>query len=219
MKKLLLALSLSLSFNVLANDCQDLVKCVETVSKLTGKKYLFDGRLKGELKASSNVQITAENADTLFSYILNITGYSRVPTLEKDTYKIVESRDIRYESLATFSATLTETPSTPKTEDYVLVTYQLTNFKDGQSREIANSLRPFMSRYGRIIESYASNTLTLQETASKVSQLLDIIRKSDRALTVEEITMKKEREETREKKKLANQNVKLDLNIKKMNQK
>lgn len=205
MKNLLLVLCLVLSFNSYANDCVDLAKCTEHVSKLTGKKYLYDGSLKGDFKASTNLKFTADNADTLFSYVLNLAGYSRVPTVEKDTYKIVASRDIRYETLPLLSASLTETPAIPKNEDYYSLTYTLTHFKDGQSREIANSLRPFMSRYGRIIELYGASTITIMETASKLPQLLEIIKRSDRVLTKEEIALRKEREVRMDKKKAQNE--------------
>lgn len=197
----LIALSLSLilfSFNSFAaNDCAELNKCVESVSKLTGKKYIYDGKLKGELKTSSNFELTAENADNLFSTILNLNGYSRVPTAVKDTFKIIESRDIRYESLPTVNADMKTTPVFPQTEDYILLAYKFTNSKQGQTREAANSSRVFMSRYGRIIE--IGDTVTLQEMASKMPQLLELIRRADRVYTKEEMAMKKEREERLEK--------------------
>lgn len=191
MKKILLSLCLSLSFNVFANDCQDLNKCVELISKLTGKKYLYDGNLQGNLKTSSNLEINAENADTLFSYILNVNGYSRVPTTIKDTYKIVAARDIRYESVTAIKADLNTTPVFPTTEDYILLTYKFAHYKDGQTRELSNSLRPFMSRYGRIIETL--DTVTIQEMATKLPQQLEFMKKIDRALTKEEIALKKQR--------------------------
>lgn len=197
MKKILLALCLALSFNAFSDDCQDLSKCVEQVSKLTGKKYLYDGKLKGELKSSSNLQINAENADTLFSYILNANGYTRIPTVEKDTYKIIEARDVRYESTSALKADLTTTPAIPATEDYFLLTYKFTNYKDGQPRELSNTLRPFMSRYGRIIETMDS--VTIQEMGTKLPQQLEFMRKIDHALTKEEIALKKQRQEDYEK--------------------
>ncbi|NOT80842.1 MAG: hypothetical protein HOP07_17795 [Bacteriovoracaceae bacterium] len=192
MKKIILTLSLLISVNVIANEsCQDLTKCVEIVSKLTGKKYIFSGKLEGELKSSSNFVITSENADTMFSYILNASGYSRVPTVEKDTYKIVPARDIRYESVSALKADLNTTPVIPSTEDYVFLTYKFANYKDGQPRELSNTLRPFMSRYGRIIELIDS--VTIQEMGTKLPQQLEFMRKVDRPLSKEEIAIKKQR--------------------------
>jgi general secretion pathway protein D len=192
MKKIILAICLTISVNLLAADnCQDLAKCVETVSQLTGKKYIYSGKLEGELKSSSNFAITAENADTMFSYILNASGYARIPTIEKDTFKIIMARDIRYESVSALKADLTTTPIFPASEDYVLLTYKFTNFKDGQPRELSNTLRPFMSRYGRIIELIDS--VTIQEMATKLPQQLEFMRKIDHPLSKDELAIKKQK--------------------------
>ena len=192
MKKILLTLCLAISVNVLAADnCQDLARCVETVSKLTGKKYIYSGKLEGELKSSSNFVITAENADTMFSYILNANGYARIPTVEKDTYKIIFARDIRYESVSALKADLNTTPTFPATEDYIFMTYKFANYKDGQPRELSNTLRPFMSRYGRIIE--LMDSVTIQEMATKLPQQLEFMRKVDRPLSKDELAIKKQR--------------------------
>lgn len=200
MKKILLALCLCLSFNVFANDCQDLNKCVEFVSKLTGKKYLYDGNLQGNLKTSSNLEINAENADTLFSYILNVNGYSRVPTTVKDTFKIVKASEIRYESLSALKADMNTTPVLPVTEDYVLLTYKFTHYLNGQPRELANSLRPFMSRYARIIE--LMDSVTIQEMGTKLPQQLEFMKKIDRALSKEEIALRVKRSEDNERREM-----------------
>lgn len=198
MKNIYLAVCLSLSFNLFANECGDLSKCVEFVSKLTGKQYIYDGTLKGELKSSSNFQMTAENADILFSSILNINGYTRIPTAVKDTYKIIEARDVRYATVPTFKADMKTTPEIAPTEDYVFLAYKFNFFKQGQTREASNSARPFMSRYGRIIET--GDTVTVQEVANKMPQMLEHFRRSDREYTKEEVAMREKREARLEKK-------------------
>lgn len=198
MKKILLALCFSFSFNVFANECSDLAKCVEFVSNLTGKKYMYDGALKGEFKASSNFQLTAENADTLFSTILNINGYTRIPTAVKDTYKIIEARDVRYATVPTIQADMKTTPEIAMTEDYVFLAYKFNYYKQGQTREASNSARPFMSRYGRIIE--VGNTVTVQEVANKIPQMLEILRRADREYSKEEIALMEKREVRLERK-------------------
>jgi hypothetical protein len=182
-----------------ANECADLSKCVEFVSKLTGKKYLYEGKLKGELQTSSNLQMTSENADNLFTYILSVNGYARVPTIEKDTYKIVEARDIRYQTTPTIHVDKDSTLQVPNTEDYYFMIYKFKNYQHGQLRQVSNSLRPFMSRYGRIIET--SDLLSVQEVASKLSVALDFAKKFDRELSKEEIKKWEESEKERKDEK------------------
>ncbi len=189
------------SFGARAQDCGDLLKCVELVSKLSGKKYIYDKDLKGSVLFSSNIQINAENADVLFTRILNINGYLRVPTAIKDTYSISSLKDIRYETLPTIMVDMQSAPSLPENDDYYLMTYKFKNYKNGQVREASNSLRPFMSRYGRVIELKTKGALVIQENASKLNQLFEIIKSNDRELSKAEIQMMKEQEIKNEKRR------------------
>lgn len=200
MKALLLSLSL-LSFSAMAaNECADLGKCVEYVSKLTGKKYIFNGTiLKGNLQSSSNTEINATNADTMFTYILDMNGYARVPTAVKDTYMIVEARDIRYQTLPVLEASKDSKPSIPETYDYYSFSYKFKNYSAGQLKETSNAFRPFMSRYGRIIENKATGTVYVNEVATKLAQAYDLMKTNDREWTKEEIAKMKEEEAKREK--------------------
>ncbi|MGZ3787614.1 MAG: hypothetical protein ACXVLQ_03785 [Bacteriovorax sp.] len=184
MKKLFI-ISILFSLNAFANECIDLTKCVEHISKLTGKKYIYEESLKGGLQASSNFQITSENADTVFTSVLSANGYSRVPTNEKDTFKIVNSRDIRYETLPSINADKNTKLQVPNNDDYYMMFFKFKNYKHGQLRMTGNGLRPFMSRYGRIIET--GDLLAVQEKASKLQLVYEIAKNNDRELSKDEI--------------------------------
>ena len=118
--KIFIMMLVMMSFNLQANECLELSKCIEHISKLTGKKYLYEGKLKGELQATTNLQIDSTNADTLFTYILNVNGYARVPTSEKDTYKIIEARDIRYSTTPAIHTDKSHAPNIVNNEDYLI---------------------------------------------------------------------------------------------------
>ena len=196
--KVILAALVLMSFALQAEECADLSKCVEYVSKLTGKKYMYDKEFKGGLQTSSNMQINAENADVLFTSILEINGYGRVPTGVKDTYKIVALRDIRYETVPKISVDSQTAPTIVPNSDYFLMSYKFKNYKQNQMRETANSLRPFMSRYGRVIEIKQTGFLILQESSSKINQLYDLIKANDRELSKDEVVMMEKEEKRRE---------------------
>ena len=192
-------LILLISFGVRAEECADLVKCVELVSKISGKKYIYDKEIKGGIHSSSNIQLNAENAEVLFTRILNLNGYVRIPTAIKDTYSISALADIRYETLPTINVDMQTPPSLPQNDDYYLMTYNFKNYNNGQVRETTNLLRPFMSRYGRVIELKTKGALIIQENASKLNQLYDIIKSNDRVLSKAEIQLMKEHEIKQEK--------------------
>lgn len=197
MKFFLIALCL-LSFNLQAEECSDLKKCVESVSKLTGKKYMYDKEFKGGLQSSSNLEITAENAEVLFTSILEINGYGRVPTGVKDTYKIVALRDIRYEAVPMVSSDAQTAPAIPANSDYYLMNYKFTNYSQFQLRNSANSLRPYMSRFGRIIESKGTGVLTVHESGIKMHQIYEILKLQDRPYTKDEMIAFEKEEMKRE---------------------
>lgn len=191
MKALILSLLLVTSFVVEANECLELTKCIEYVSKLTGKKYIYDLKeVRGGLQSSTNFEINAANADTIFTYILDLNGYSRIPTAEKDTYTIISSRDIRYHALPMVKVDSTTPPKVIPNSDYYMMGYKFKHFKDGQLRMSANRLRPFMSRYARIIEE--GDMAYVQEIASKLDLVYEMLKNSDRELSKEETKERKE---------------------------
>lgn len=196
--KIFLVTLMLMSFGAYANECVELVKCVEHVSKLTGKKYMYNKDFKGGLQVSPNMTITKENADTLFTRILEINGYARVPTTVPDTYTIIELRDIRYETLPTLTVDVQTPPTLTQNSDYYLMTYKFKFYDQGQLKETANSLRPFMSRFGRVIEFKGKGVLIIQENASKLNQLYEIIKGSDRELTKAEAKQMQDEEKKRE---------------------
>jgi general secretion pathway protein D len=53
---------------------------------------------------------------------------------------------------------------------------QIIPLKYVSSREVANSFRPFMSRYGRIIEIKQTNTVIVQETGTHINRLMKLIK-------------------------------------------
>lgn len=182
-----------------ASECADLVKCVEHVSKLTGKKYFWDGSLKGDLKASSNFVLTAENADLLFTEILDTNGFARVPSSVPDTFRIIEARDIRYHSLPNIRTGIeTEKFEAPAGKDYYYFEYVFKNNEQGQAAFAANNLRPFLSRYGRVMTN--GNIMIVQDLASKLPVAFRIARGMDRALTKTELNRAREREKNFKKK-------------------
>lgn len=186
-----------LTFNTFAFSCPDLNNCLENISKITGKKYILQEKLKGSIETTSNLEVTTENADTFLSQILQLNGYSRVPTESKDTYLIVSSRDIRYYASTSYTADKSTTPAFPKNSDYSQLTYKFKNYHHGQPRETANSLRPFMSRYGRIIELKNAGSITIHELNSHLPLVLEMARLVDRELSKEEVKKFEENEKER----------------------
>lgn len=136
------------------------------MQKLTGLNLILDKDIKGKISISSPTPITMGDAWKAYLQALSINGYSLVKT--GAFYTIVNNRDIRYSPTTMYTGTYT-----PNTENYVM---QIIALKYINSREVANSFRPFMSRYGRIIEMRQTNTVIVQETGTHINRLMKLIK-------------------------------------------
>lgn len=175
-------------------NCDRLLLCLEKASALTGKNYLYDDmNLKETVGSVGKINWTKENADILIGELLASAGYYRLD-MGNDIYKLINAIDVRYISgVKSFSATRESNdplPS-PNSADPVELVYHSKNGLERPS-EIARNLRPFMSRYGRVIDERSGGLIIIRDTASAIPQLLSLIRKMDTPVTPEE---KKSREQ------------------------
>ena len=172
------------------NSCKNVVSCVELVSKLTGKSYSASTKLEGKVWSSKSFKLTKENADSYLSEVLHDHGYTRVK-VNDNRYRIVQARDIRYTPTMMYNG---NTEKVPMSDDYVMVSYKM---KDGGlTTEVTRSFRPFMSRYGRIIDMKPQGTLIFQDTGRNANRLMNLLKKLDKKPTKEELEA---REDARER--------------------
>ena len=170
--------------------CSDLNQCVEIVSKLTGKKYIYTEKLKGKAHLSENITLTKKNAGNYLSHILNQNGYTRL-FFDKNTYSIISARDVRYNATNMVRASYKKAPNLPNNDDYHMMIY---SFRLPLiSEEITKNFRPFMSRYGRITNLKIINKIIVQDTAKNLKRFYEIIKEVDRKPT-KKIVSKLQRE-------------------------
>lgn len=160
----------------LGKDCTALDSCIESFSQVTGDKYLFNTEIKGVVKGIGSIKIDKTNANFYLSSILFDNGYTRIK-VKKDTYKIISARDIRYNATPQYSFKAGEELKVPENFDYYMLTYKLKNPE--VSKHITRALRPFMSRYGRIIDSTLSSHLIIQDSGNNLNRLAKLVEKMD----------------------------------------
>lgn len=151
------------NFNFKNTEILDLTNFMQ---KLTGLNLILDKDIKGKISISATTPITVGDAWKAYLQALSINGYSLVKS--GAFYTIVNNRDIRYSPTTMYTGSFT-----PNTENYVM---QIIPLKYVNSREVANSFRPFMSRYGRIIEIKQTNTVIVQETGTHINRLMKLIK-------------------------------------------
>ena len=159
------------------NECSTLDKCAEAVSRITNKQYLYPNKWKGKVQGTKGIILTAESADNLYSQILHENGYTRILLDDKKTYRIINARDVRYTPVPQATSNFDSAPVLPNNADYHMMTYQMRYSL--ASSVITRSLRPFMSRYGRIIDNKINGTLVVQDTATNLKRLYGLMKQMD----------------------------------------
>ncbi|CBW26144.1 putative general secretion pathway protein D [Halobacteriovorax marinus SJ] len=151
------------SFDFPNTSLTDLTKHMQ---KLTGINLILDKDLKGKVSIMAPTAITVGDAWRAYLTALNINGYTLVKS--GSFYKIVNARDIRYTPTKIYTGNFT-----PNTDNYVMRILPLKNIN---STEVTRSFRPYMSRYGRIIEIKQTNTIIVQDTGSNINRLARLIK-------------------------------------------
>jgi type II secretory pathway component GspD/PulD (secretin) len=163
-------------------SCRLVRECVELAAELTGKKYMAGkGELQGEIQNLGEVVWTGENADQLLSEVLGNADYYRVLVAETGVYYILPAKDIRFEGrLKSFAASLDSGDELPPASraDYAELVYTVKH-DPKMASAIAPNLRPFISRYGRVIDIPASGAIIVRDNLQILHGLLPLIRKMD----------------------------------------
>lgn len=143
-----------------------LVDLTKHMQKMTGINLILDKDLKGKISIMAPSAITVGDAWKAYLTALNINGYTLVKS--GSFYQIVQSRDIRYTPTNIYTGGFT-----PETDNYVMKIIPLKNI---DSTEVTRSFRPFMSRYGRIIDIKQTNTIIVQDTGTNIKRLMRLIK-------------------------------------------
>lgn len=149
-------------------DVQDLI---QTISEITGENFILDESVKGKkITVVAPGGFKSENAMRLFETILSLNGFSVV---KKDGSNIiVPKRDIKFQDIPTeFGMDYAES-----SDGFITRLVELQNV---QANEVANILKPLISREGDIVVYPATNTLIIIERVDNLNRILKIIENFD----------------------------------------
>ncbi len=150
----------------------DIKDLIQTMSEITGETFILDDSVKGKRVTIITPQggFKKQNSLKLFETILDLNGFSIV---KKDGInEVVQKRDIKTESIPTeVGVSVGES-----TESFIT---RLVPLKNVEADNVANILKPLISRDGDIAVYPELNTLIIVETRANINRLLEIIENLD----------------------------------------
>lgn len=145
----------------------DIMEVTKHMQKLTGLNLILDKEASGKkISISAPNPITVGDAWRAYLAALNMVNLTIVKT--GAFYKIINIRDIRYVPTKIYTGSYT-----PDTEQHVM---KVISLKNVDANEITRNFRPFMSRYGRIIDIKQTNTVIISDTGTNIARLEKLIK-------------------------------------------
>ncbi|MCK4905607.1 type II secretion system protein GspD [bacterium] len=142
------------------------------VSKVTGKNFLLDDRVRGKVTIISPTQIPVEEVYAVFLSVLEVRGFTAIPAGR--VTKIVPMATARQSSLPTsIGKEISEMPMEDK-----MITH-LIPLEYADSQQIIAILTPLISGQGHLTSYQPTNTLIVTDTSSNIHKLLTIINTFD----------------------------------------
>lgn len=143
----------------------ELSDLIQTISALTGKNFVYDDSVRGKATIISAQPMTQEEAYQLFLTVMNVKGYTVVPS--GTTHKII----------ATKIASQSDIPTINTAANQNQFVTSMIALKHINAADIASSiLSPLMPKTSNIAIYQPSNMLILTDNAANIDRLSKIIK-------------------------------------------
>jgi general secretion pathway protein D len=159
----------------------DIREFVTQVSVITGKSFVVDPRVKGNVTVISSASMDKDTIYELFLSVLRVHGYAAVPT--GNITKIVQ------QVLAKQSSNPKDFLSPSRSEELVTAVIPVRN---SPSEDLVKILRPLIPQYGHVAGITSPNVLIISDHSENIARLTEIVNRIDIAdnQTVKIISLK-----------------------------
>lgn len=156
----------------------ELADLIQTVSELTGKNFLYDDTVKGKATIISPAPMSLDEAYKLFLTVLNVKGYTVVPSGK--VFKVVPLSTAKESNLP-----LATEGRGYAGDDFVTRLIPLSHI---DATVLATTvLAPLVPKTSNVVAYAPSNTLIITDSAANIERLLKIIRELDIASGLESL--------------------------------
>jgi general secretion pathway protein D len=158
----------------------DITLFIKYISELTGKNFIIDKSVRGNVTIVSPTKISIDEAYKVFESVLEVQGFTTVPA--GSITKIVPSADARSKSVDTGFR-----DATGEVSDKIVT--QLIPLKYADPEELKRLFTPLVSKNSVVISYPATNLLIVTDALSNISRLIQIIKEIDVEENVSEIAV------------------------------
>ena len=159
----------------------DIEVIVDAISKLTGRNFIYDDRVRGKVTVISPSPVTVDEAWAVFESVLKVKGFTAIPG-PAGVLKIVPLRDAKESNIETVQG---DRPSANRDQ---FVTRMIPLYYI-DATAISNTLKPLISKEAALVVYAPTNTIILTDTKSNIRRLLGILEALDVELHKEELAV------------------------------
>ena len=161
---------------------------IETVSRITGKSFVVDPRVKGKVTVITNSDIDEEELYETFLSILQVHGFSAVPS-GANLIKVVPSNQAKQQPVPVIGeeeerqargASKGATKKRKKRKADELIT-RVIRVEHVPAAMLVPILRPLVPSTGQLQAYGPSNTILISDRAANIERLVKVIKRMDRA--------------------------------------
>lgn len=149
----------------------DIRTLIETVADATGKNFIVDPRITGNITVVTSTPMKASQVYDVFLSILKVHGYAAVPN--GNVVKIVPNVNVKQDGEEN------ELRAAGKNADEQLTRVVQVHHID--AAQVVQTLMPLMPQYAFMGAVPESNAVILSDTAGNVERLLAVIKQIDRS--------------------------------------
>ncbi len=154
---------------------------IDAISRLSGKNFIYDDRVRGKVTVISPSPITVAEAWAVFESVLKIKGFTAIPG-PAGVLKIVPLRDAKESNIETVRGD----GASPNRDQYVTRMIPLYYI---DATAISNTLKPLISKDAALVVYAPTNTIILTDTKANIRRLLGILEALDVELHKEELAV------------------------------
>jgi len=154
---------------------------IDAISKLSGKNFIYDDRVRGKVTIISPSPVTVSEAWAVFESVLKIKGFTAIPG-PAGVLKVVPLRDAKESNIETVH----DGRESANRDQYVTRMIPLYYI---DATAISNTLKPLISKDAALVLYAPTNTIILTDTKANIRRLLGILNALDVETHKEELAV------------------------------